>query len=65
MCFVLDIVNCPACGQPKLAHHLCAFCYTSLTRKWKVYGWSSDYIEGEQIEQIKETTKQPEELVWP
>jgi large subunit ribosomal protein L32 len=30
-----NIVNCPACGSPKLAHHLCANCYTFLNRQWK------------------------------
>ncbi|KAG6902882.1 hypothetical protein C0995_010051 [Termitomyces sp. Mi166 len=30
-----NIVNCPACGQPKLAHHLCQSCYGFLTRMWK------------------------------
>ncbi|KIM85275.1 hypothetical protein PILCRDRAFT_355824 [Piloderma croceum F 1598] len=32
-----NIVSCPACGQPKLAHHLCADCFSSLTRRWKAY----------------------------
>ncbi|KAG5648024.1 hypothetical protein DXG03_007058 [Asterophora parasitica] len=27
-----NIVNCPACGSPKLAHHLCQNCYGFLTR---------------------------------
>ncbi|KAG6845813.1 hypothetical protein H0H87_003868 [Tephrocybe sp. NHM501043] len=30
-----NIVNCPACGQPKLAHHLCQSCYGFLSRMWK------------------------------
>ncbi|TFK96872.1 hypothetical protein BDV98DRAFT_535947 [Pterulicium gracile] len=30
-----NIVNCPACGSAKLAHHLCANCYTFLNRQWK------------------------------
>ncbi|KAF8626551.1 hypothetical protein AX15_004853 [Amanita polypyramis BW_CC] len=30
-----NIVNCPSCGSPKLAHHLCSNCYTSLSRTWK------------------------------
>ncbi|PSS37705.1 hypothetical protein PHLCEN_2v398 [Hermanssonia centrifuga] len=29
------LVLCPACGSPKLAHHLCANCYSSLNRSWK------------------------------
>ncbi|KAG8892111.1 hypothetical protein FRB99_002945, partial [Tulasnella sp. 403] len=29
------IVNCPACGGPKLAHHLCPACYSSMSRAWK------------------------------
>ncbi|KIO20583.1 hypothetical protein M407DRAFT_245750 [Tulasnella calospora MUT 4182] len=30
-----NIVNCPACGGPKLAHHLCPACYSSMSRTWK------------------------------
>ncbi|KAJ6519865.1 hypothetical protein C8R45DRAFT_1204947 [Mycena sanguinolenta] len=30
-----NIVNCPACGAPKLAHHLCNQCYSFLSRMWK------------------------------
>ncbi|KAF9056205.1 hypothetical protein BJ165DRAFT_489084 [Panaeolus papilionaceus] len=30
-----NITNCPACGGVKLAHHVCANCYSELTRKWK------------------------------
>ncbi|PFH54512.1 hypothetical protein AMATHDRAFT_72297 [Amanita thiersii Skay4041] len=30
-----NIVNCPACGSPKLAHNLCSNCYTYLNRTWK------------------------------
>jgi large subunit ribosomal protein L32 len=30
-----DIVNCPGCGGPKLAHHLCPACYSSMSREWK------------------------------
>ncbi|KIL70793.1 hypothetical protein M378DRAFT_66559 [Amanita muscaria Koide BX008] len=30
-----NIVNCPGCGSPKLAHHLCSNCYASLSRTWK------------------------------
>ncbi|KAF7970592.1 hypothetical protein HWV62_23601 [Athelia sp. TMB] len=30
-----NIVNCPGCGMPKLSHHLCAECYSSMTRQWK------------------------------
>ncbi|KAF8898698.1 ribosomal L32p protein family-domain-containing protein [Infundibulicybe gibba] len=30
-----NIVNCPACGNPKLAHNLCQNCYTFLSRMWK------------------------------
>ena len=37
MRFRLDLVSCPACGQPKLAHHLCAECYSSLKQKWRHY----------------------------
>ncbi|KZP31304.1 hypothetical protein FIBSPDRAFT_657080, partial [Athelia psychrophila] len=31
-----NIVNCPACGMPKLSHHLCQECYGSLSRQWKM-----------------------------
>jgi len=32
-----NIVSCPACGQPKLAHNLCADCYSTIARKgWRV-----------------------------
>ncbi|KAF9455838.1 hypothetical protein BDZ94DRAFT_1177863 [Collybia nuda] len=30
-----NIVNCPGCGSPKLAHNLCPNCYTFLSRLWK------------------------------
>ncbi|RDB29685.1 putative 54S ribosomal protein L32, mitochondrial [Hypsizygus marmoreus] len=30
-----NIVNCPGCGSPKLAHHLCPNCYNFLSRMWK------------------------------
>ncbi|KAJ7038159.1 hypothetical protein C8F04DRAFT_1393068 [Mycena alexandri] len=30
-----NIVNCPGCGAPKLAHHLCNHCFSFLTRMWK------------------------------
>ncbi|KAL0951133.1 hypothetical protein HGRIS_007869 [Hohenbuehelia grisea] len=30
-----NIVNCPGCGSPKLAHHLCPNCYSFLNRLWK------------------------------
>ncbi|KAJ6610038.1 hypothetical protein B0H10DRAFT_2061705 [Mycena sp. CBHHK59/15] len=30
-----NIVNCPGCGAPKLAHHLCNQCFSFLTRMWK------------------------------
>ncbi|KAJ7254070.1 hypothetical protein B0H12DRAFT_1115795 [Mycena haematopus] len=30
-----NIVNCPACGAPKLAHHLCNQCFSFLSRMWK------------------------------
>ncbi|KAG6813260.1 hypothetical protein H0H92_012674 [Tricholoma furcatifolium] len=30
-----NIVNCPGCGHPKLAHHLCQNCYGFLSRMWK------------------------------
>ncbi|EGO03407.1 hypothetical protein SERLA73DRAFT_83341 [Serpula lacrymans var. lacrymans S7.3] len=32
----MNIVNCPACGAPKLAHHLCQECYKSITARWKL-----------------------------
>lgn len=30
-----DLVHCPGCGSPKLAHNLCPNCYSSLSRGWK------------------------------
>ncbi|KAJ7783833.1 ribosomal L32p protein family-domain-containing protein [Mycena maculata] len=30
-----NIVSCPGCGAPKLAHHLCSNCFSFLTRMWK------------------------------
>ncbi|KAG2072704.1 hypothetical protein BDR04DRAFT_1096340 [Suillus decipiens] len=31
-----NIVNCPACGEPKLAHHACRTCYSSIMARFKV-----------------------------
>ncbi|CAG8494198.1 9686_t:CDS:1 [Diversispora eburnea] len=30
-----NIVNCPGCGQRKLMHHLCLYCYRDYTLKLK------------------------------
>ncbi|KII93506.1 hypothetical protein PLICRDRAFT_131360 [Plicaturopsis crispa FD-325 SS-3] len=30
-----NIVNCPACGAPKEAHHLCKECFGAITRERK------------------------------
>ncbi|GBE78289.1 hypothetical protein SCP_0111730 [Sparassis crispa] len=30
-----NLVHCPGCGSPKLSHHLCPNCYSSLNRAWK------------------------------
>lgn len=30
-----NIVNCPGCGQRKLMHHLCLYCYRDYTLKVK------------------------------
>ncbi|KAG2149949.1 hypothetical protein BD769DRAFT_1595532 [Suillus cothurnatus] len=30
-----NIVNCPACGEPKLAHHACRACYSSIMARFK------------------------------
>ncbi|KLO20295.1 hypothetical protein SCHPADRAFT_796453, partial [Schizopora paradoxa] len=30
-----NLVSCPACGSPKLAHHLCASCYSQISRGFK------------------------------
>ncbi|KAI5835341.1 hypothetical protein K523DRAFT_291809 [Schizophyllum commune Tattone D] len=30
-----NIVSCPGCGSPKLAHHLCGKCYGFLSKLWK------------------------------
>jgi large subunit ribosomal protein L32 len=37
-----DIVSCPACGQAKLAHHLCGECFSNMKRKWRTAGWKYD-----------------------
>ncbi|PWN34792.1 uncharacterized protein FA14DRAFT_122060 [Meira miltonrushii] len=31
----VDFVHCPACGKPKLAHHICAHCYSFISRTQK------------------------------
>lgn len=31
----VDFVHCPACGKPKLAHHICAHCYSFISRSQK------------------------------
>ncbi|TFK89789.1 hypothetical protein K466DRAFT_444853, partial [Polyporus arcularius HHB13444] len=30
-----NLVHCPACGSPKLAHNLCPTCYRELNVGWK------------------------------
>ncbi|TRM66366.1 ribosomal L32p protein family-domain-containing protein [Schizophyllum amplum] len=30
-----NIVSCPGCGSPKLAHHLCGKCYGFLSKLWR------------------------------
>ncbi|KAG8716251.1 hypothetical protein FRC08_009704 [Ceratobasidium sp. 394] len=30
-----NIVNCPGCGSPKRAHHICPECYSQVNRAWK------------------------------
>ncbi|PWN45210.1 hypothetical protein IE81DRAFT_320391 [Ceraceosorus guamensis] len=30
-----DFVHCPACGTPKLAHHICKSCYSDIAREQK------------------------------
>lgn len=35
ICVSADIVHCPGCGSPKLAHNICPECYSSLRRAWK------------------------------
>ncbi|KZT02754.1 uncharacterized protein LAESUDRAFT_661153 [Laetiporus sulphureus 93-53] len=43
-----NLVHCPGCGSPKLAHHLCPNCYSSMNRAWKVKTrQSGDVSEGE------------------
>ena len=31
----VDFVHCAACGRPKLAHHICAHCYSFISRTQK------------------------------
>ncbi|EMD41833.1 hypothetical protein CERSUDRAFT_79459 [Gelatoporia subvermispora B] len=37
-----NLVHCPGCGSPKLAHHLCSNCYSSLNRAWKAKAKSNN-----------------------
>ncbi|EIN13705.1 hypothetical protein PUNSTDRAFT_57631 [Punctularia strigosozonata HHB-11173 SS5] len=37
-----NLVHCPACGSPKLAHHLCQQCYSELNRNWKAKNKASE-----------------------
>jgi len=37
-----NLVHCPGCGSPKLAHHLCPECYSSVNRAWKAKGKQTD-----------------------
>ncbi|KAH7931014.1 hypothetical protein BV22DRAFT_976439, partial [Leucogyrophana mollusca] len=30
-----NIVNCPACGEAKLAHHVCTNCFKTIAARWK------------------------------
>jgi large subunit ribosomal protein L32 len=30
-----DLVHCPGCGAPKLAHHLCGGCFSEVNRRLK------------------------------
>ncbi|CAE6425149.1 unnamed protein product [Rhizoctonia solani] len=30
-----NIVNCPGCGAPKRAHHVCPQCFSEINRAWK------------------------------
>ncbi|KAH9835588.1 uncharacterized protein C8Q71DRAFT_86499 [Rhodofomes roseus] len=30
-----NLVHCPGCGSPKLAHNLCPECYSTINRAWK------------------------------
>ncbi|KAH9946652.1 hypothetical protein B0H21DRAFT_742520, partial [Amylocystis lapponica] len=40
-----NLVHCPGCGSPKLAHHLCPECYSSLNRTWKAKTREGSYSE--------------------
>ncbi|KAN0060404.1 hypothetical protein ACQY0O_007734 [Thecaphora frezii] len=31
----VDLVHCPSCARPKLQHHLCAYCYSEINRRFK------------------------------
>ncbi|KAG1801568.1 uncharacterized protein F5891DRAFT_1279018 [Suillus fuscotomentosus] len=31
-----NIVNCPACGEPKLAHHACKACYSAIMKRFRM-----------------------------
>ncbi|KAF9512610.1 hypothetical protein BS47DRAFT_1297519, partial [Hydnum rufescens UP504] len=46
-----NIVACPACGQPKLAHHLCQSCYSQMSRGKNDLGY----------EEVQDVEKPPRE----
>lgn len=51
----IDIVACPACGQPKLSHHLCHACYGHMARsKKEELGYVEPQREEPQIEKAEE-----------
>ncbi|KZT74658.1 hypothetical protein DAEQUDRAFT_719840 [Daedalea quercina L-15889] len=43
-----NVVHCPGCGSPKLAHHICPECYSSVNRAWK----SKSQQEGDDVPTI-------------
>ncbi|KAG0708915.1 hypothetical protein DFH29DRAFT_842650 [Suillus ampliporus] len=49
-----NIVNCPACGEPKLAHHACRTCYSSIMARFR--------LEAKRL--VTETTKRVNGGSW-
>ncbi|GHJ87921.1 hypothetical protein NliqN6_4323 [Naganishia liquefaciens] len=55
-----NINLCPACGSPKLMHHLCPRCYSQISRRWKAETRSSLTTQQAPITQNQaESDRQP------
>ncbi|CAO1634103.1 unnamed protein product [Sympodiomycopsis kandeliae] len=38
----VDLVHCAGCGTPKLYHHICAVCYSDISKRQKMSGRARD-----------------------